>query len=86
MAPGRRVNGRCRLSSSRALRHRPPCQAIVSPGTLMRAAHAGSSRVPFSGRIGSKALKPGRYTASFTAIDAAGASTPQTLSFAIVRH
>src|SRR5262249_55690153 len=64
IAPGRRVNGRCRLTSH-ALRHRPRCQAIVTLGTLMRAAHAGSNRVPFSGRIGSKALKPGRYTASF---------------------
>jgi hypothetical protein len=84
-APGRRVGGRCR-PSSRALRHRPRCKAIVTAGTLMRAAHAGSNRVPFSGRIGSKALKPGRYTASFTAIDAAGSSTPQTLSFTIVRR
>jgi hypothetical protein len=85
MAPGRRVHGRCRLSS-RALRHQPRCQAVVTAGTLMRAAHAGSNRVPFSGRIGSKALKPGRYTASFTAIDVAGASAPQTLSFTIVRR
>jgi hypothetical protein len=84
-APGRRVKGRCRLSS-RALRHRPRCQALVTPGTLMRTAHAGRNRVPFSGRIGSKALKPGRYTASFTAIDAAGASAPQTLSFTVVRR
>jgi CSLREA domain-containing protein len=85
LAPGRRVHGRCR-PSSRASRHRPRCQATITLGTLMRAAHAGRNRVAFSGRIGSKALNPGRYAASFTAIDPAGASAPQPLSFTIVRR
>jgi hypothetical protein len=42
--------------------------------------------VAFSGRLGGKALAPGRYQASFAAADSAGASPPETLSFIIVRR
>jgi hypothetical protein len=44
------------------------------------------NKVAFSGRIGGKALRPGRYQATFTAQDSAGASPPQALSFTIVRR
>ena len=42
--------------------------------------------VAFTGRICGRALKPGRYQAAFTAIDAAGASAPKTLRFTIVKR
>ena len=41
------------------------------------------NKVAFSGRIARRALKPGRYRATFTAIDAAGASPSQQLRFTI---
>jgi hypothetical protein len=42
--------------------------------------------VAFGGRVRGKALGPGRYQATFTAVDSAGASSPKTLSFTIVRR
>jgi hypothetical protein len=43
--------------------------------------------VPFSGRLGRRALKPGRYRAVIAATDAAGnKSSTVTLTFRIVRR
>ena len=45
----------------------------VVRGTLVRAsAGPGRATIPFSGRIGRRALSPGSYTATITAIDGAG--------------
>ena len=53
---------------------------------LKRTALAGGNRVRFSGRVGRRALRPGRYRASLTAIDAKGNRTkPQTVRFRVVR-
>ena len=41
-------------------------------GALRRSASAGTSRVAFSGRIGRRALRPGRYRLIVEARDAAG--------------
>jgi hypothetical protein len=41
--------------------------------------------VPFSGRIGTRALKPGHYQASAVARNAAGASPSRAVAFAIVQ-
>jgi len=84
-ARGRRVRGKCRPETP-ALHRKPRCTRILSIATLTRVGHPGLNTVPFSGRIARKALNPGRYTAVFTAIDAAGVSTPQELSFTIVRR
>ncbi len=81
--PGRRVGRSCRANSGR-LRHKPRCTRIITVATLVRSAHAGLNKVPFSGRIRGKALTPGRYQATFTAADGAGASPSSTLSFTIV--
>jgi uncharacterized delta-60 repeat protein len=52
---------------------------------LKRAAAAGANRVAFSGHVGRRVLRPGRYRATFTAVDAAGSrSTAQALTFRIV--
>jgi hypothetical protein len=81
---GRRVGDRC-VAPTRKLRQRRRCTRAVVRGTLRRASHQGTNRVAFSGRIGSKALKPGRYHATLTATNAAtGASKPVSLRFAIV--
>jgi len=84
-ARGRRVGRSCR-PDSRKLRHKPRCTRTITLATLVRVAHAGINKVPFSGRIRGRALKPGRYQARFTAIDSAGASRPKTLTFTIVRR
>jgi len=41
-------------------------------GKLTRSARNGANALKFSGRIGARALKPGRYTLVITAVDAAG--------------
>jgi len=55
-------------------------------GTLQRE-HLGGGRVsiPFSGRIGRRALTPGRYLATITAGDEGGSTKPVRLRFAITR-
>jgi len=44
----------------------------VKAGALRRTGVAGANRVAFSGRIGRRALRPGRYRLIVTATDAAG--------------
>jgi uncharacterized delta-60 repeat protein len=82
---GRRVARSCR-AESRQLRHKPQCTRTVTIAKLTRSAHAGLNKVAFSGRIRGKALTPGRYQASFIAVDSAGASPAKTLSLTIVRR
>ena len=57
-----------------------------SVGTLTRGKlAAGTHSLGFSGRLGRRALQPGRYHATIVATDAAGnASKPHTISFTIV--
>jgi hypothetical protein len=84
-ARGRRVGRSCKRES-RELRHKPRCTRTVTVATLSRTSHYGHNKIAFSGRIGGRALKPGHYTAVFTAIFAAGVSPRQSLSFTIVRR
>lgn len=83
-ARGRRVGRSCRAESQK-LRHKPRCTRTITIATLTRSAHAGLNKVAFSGRVRGRALAPGRYEVTFTAVDSAGASPPKTLSFTIVR-
>jgi hypothetical protein len=80
---GRRVGRVCR-PDTRALRSRPRCTRAVRVTTLTRTARILLNKLPFTGRIRGRALKPARYRAIFTAIDAAGASRPRALIFTIV--
>jgi hypothetical protein len=84
-ARGRRVGRRCKPDSPR-LHHKPSCTRTITIATLTRTARAGINRVAFTGRIRNKALTPGRYRAALTAIDAAGASVPRSLSFTVVKR
>jgi hypothetical protein len=57
-----------------------------SAGKLVRSAKAGANVVRFSGRIGSRALSPGRYRAVLVATDAAGNhSAAKRVTFRVVR-
>ena len=58
----------------------------LKAGTLTRAKlRSGPNAIAFSGRIGKRALKPGKYTATLTASNAKGKAKPVTVRFTIVR-
>jgi hypothetical protein len=54
---GHRSRGRC---SARA-RRGTPCTIYAKAGTITRSLKAGTNRVALTGRVGGRALKPGRY-------------------------
>jgi hypothetical protein len=61
------------------------CTRYRRRGALTRTGQTGANSVRFSGRLGRKALKPGRYRARLRATDAAGnASQRRTLTFTVV--
>jgi CSLREA domain-containing protein len=66
---------------------RQRCTKTVTAGTLTRRGlRTGARGVPFSGRIGRTALKPGAYRLTIIGTDAAGnRSKPSTLALTIVR-
>ncbi|WP_372788021.1 WD40/YVTN/BNR-like repeat-containing protein [Paraconexibacter sp.] len=84
---GRKVGKTCR-AATRKLRRKPRC-TYQRPMMLLtrRALAAGARSVPFTGRVGKKALRPGRYRATLVARDAAGnTSTSRRLAFRVVRR
>jgi hypothetical protein len=86
---GRRKAGRC-VANSRALKRAKAktCTRFVRVGALTRrSGKRGANTVAFSGRIGKKALKVGRYRVVITAVDAAGnrSRTPSRASFRVVK-
>lgn len=85
LLPGRKKGKAC-VKPTAKLGKAKKCLRAVSQGTLTRASHAGANTVPFSGRIGTRSLRPGGYQAVLTAIDGAGnGSGRKTLSFKVVR-
>jgi hypothetical protein len=84
--PGRRKGRRC-VKPTRKNRKSRKCKRGVKRGSIQRAAGPGKVEIPFSGRIGRKALKTGSYRALVTARDAAGnVSRQQTLTFKVVKR
>jgi hypothetical protein len=85
-APGVRSGRKC-VKPRRSLRRAKRCRRRIPAGTLLRRSASGPNVVRFSGRVGKRRLKPGRYAATLRATDAAGnASQPKTLAFRIVRR
>jgi Tol biopolymer transport system component len=85
-AAGRDVGGSCRRPAPR-LRRRRACVRWTKAGTLTRRSLPGGRRsVAFSGRIGRRALPPGRYRATVRAGNASGSSKPVALAFTVVRR
>jgi hypothetical protein len=81
---GRSVGGKC-VAETRKNSRRKSCNRTVTAGTLSFAAHPGSNRVAFQGRVSrSRKLRPGHYKLMITATNSAGPSRPQSLSFTIV--
>jgi hypothetical protein len=76
-----RRGGRIRFSISEpasvSIRIAPAAHPGLLRGTLVRRyAGAGANGLAFSGRLGSRALRPGRYAAMIEATDAAGNRSP----------
>ncbi len=81
---GRRKGQSC-VAPARKLRRAAKCTRVSPRGTLTRISAQGANAVFFSGRLRSKALIPGRYQATLTAIDGArNVSKPSTIFFEIV--
>ena len=82
---GRKVGKKCR-KPTRKNRRRKRCTRLVANGAFTRSAPRGRSKVAFSGRIGKRALKRGRYVIRATPTDAAGnKGSRRSLSFTIAR-
>jgi hypothetical protein len=82
---GRRSGKKCRRATRKLRGHRR-CTILKRSGTLRRTAKAGAHRLAFSGRIGRKALRRGRYVLTVTAANASGLkSTPRSVRFRIVK-
>jgi lysophospholipase L1-like esterase len=82
--PGRRVGHACRPPTHRLL-DKPPCTRTIPISTLVKPEPPGLDTIAFSGRVYGHALKPGRYIATFVALDSAGASSPQSLPFTVTQ-
>ena len=82
---GRRVGRRC-VRPRRRLRNRRRCNRYRHAGTLVRESRPGLNRVRFTGRVGRRALKAGRYRLVMRAIDAGGKrSRVKRLRFRVVK-
>ena len=85
LVPGRRKGSRCVTGKSAPHRGRL-CTRVVAAGTLRRTGVAGRRVLKFSGRIGKRALAPGRYRLEVRAADAAGnRSVKRTVNFKVVK-
>jgi hypothetical protein len=85
-ASGRRVRGKCRKPTRRN-RSARKCTRFVKRGAFAQNGKLGQNRKKFSGKIGRKKLRPGRYRATLVARDAAGnRSKPKRLNFRVVRR
>lgn len=86
-APGLRSGRTCVAPSARLRRsHARRCRRAISAGTLTRSHELkGPNSVPFSGRLGRRALGPGAYTATLTAHGSGGLSAPTALAFTVVK-
>jgi hypothetical protein len=80
----RRLKGKARKRAlSRAMRKRR-CTVYVQRGALRRNGAVGAQRVPFSGRIGRRALPAGRDRARIGPATGATAANSRTANFQIV--
>ena len=85
---GRKVKGKC-VKTTKKLRkkkRKKKCARWVPAGKLVRNSQAAGNRVlPFSGRIGKKKLKPGKYRVSLQASATTGISPVLRKSFVVLR-
>lgn len=80
---GRLAKGKCR-KPKRGNAKKRKCD-LVAHAPLLRGGAAGRNRVPYTGRVKKKALRPGRYRAVFTASGPGGQSKSASVAFRIVK-
>ena len=81
---GRRSGRRCVVPKPK-LRSRKRCARFIRRGVIVRRnLAAGTQRIAFSGRIGGKALQPGRYRLTAVAIADGDRSNLRRASFTVV--
>jgi hypothetical protein len=84
--PGRRVAGKC-VKPTRSNRGKRRCARFVKVGAFTHAGSAGANAKAFSGKLGTRRLRVGRYRVRLTAVDAAGnRSAPKVLAIRVVRR
>jgi hypothetical protein len=75
------------VKPTRSLRNKRKCTRYRRAGTLTRSGIAGANRIRFTGKFGTKALKPGRYRATIVATDSAGQlSQARRLTFVVFKR
>jgi hypothetical protein len=79
----RKLKGKCRKPTTKTAK-KPKCDLVVT--TIARDAHAGQNKLPITGRIKGKALKPGNWQAVFVATGMGGDSKSAKVSFRIVKN
>jgi hypothetical protein len=85
-AAGVRVGRRCVATTAAHPVRGRRCMRAVKVGTLTRThLHNGPNTIPFSGRIGRRALRPGSYTATLSARNAKGRSKSIAVTFSVVK-
>ena len=83
---GRRKGSTC-VKATRKLARAKTCVRYVREGIGRTAViKAGPVKLPFSGRLGARALVPATYRASFVATANRKSSRPSTVSFTVVRR
>jgi hypothetical protein len=81
------LRGKSCVAPTAALKakHAKHCTRTLKDGQLTRASEAaGADSVPFTGRLGTKALPPGAYSAALTAMNEGGTSNTVTVTFKVV--
>ena len=81
--PGRRKAGRCVKPRKGSTRR---CTRWTRAHRLTRTLPAGAAKVTYTGRVGARALKPGRHRATLRAVNADGRSAKVRLAFRVVRR
>jgi 6-phosphogluconolactonase (cycloisomerase 2 family) len=86
LTKGRKVGKSC-VKPKSSNKKKKPCTRYVKVGKSWKlSAKAGSRKTAFSGKVGSKSLKAGKYRLSIVATDASGnAASPKTVKFTILR-
>jgi PKD repeat protein len=84
--PGRKSGKRCIATTKKRVKAKAKkCTRYVAEGKLTRTGVPGANRIPFSGRIGKRALPPGSYRARLTPKRDTLAGAAKDVRFKIVR-
>lgn len=86
LTPGRRVANRC-VRAVGTNRARAGCtRRVAVTGSFVRDVRAGANRFAWKGRLGVRALRPGRYELVAVVLDGTRRSTSRRASFTVTIH